>query len=85
MVKAAFEEESLGLALSGGEDYELLFTARSEVIAKLKDIMLSPMTVIGEIVTDTPGQVTLLDKQGKPVKWNEKGWNHFKLARRGRR
>ena len=85
LLKAAFKKESLRLALSGGEDYELLFTARSEVIVKLTEIMSSPVTVIGEIVRDDPGQVTLLDEQGKAVKWDEKGWDHFKSPGRGKR
>ncbi|MDY6893192.1 MAG: thiamine-phosphate kinase, partial [Chloroflexota bacterium] len=50
LVHAAFGEESLGLALSGGEDYELLFTARREVIDRASNLMSSPVTVIGEIV-----------------------------------
>ena len=85
LLRSAFKKESLRLALSGGEDYELLFTARSEVIAKLKDIMSSLVTVIGEIVSDDPGQVTLLDEQGQAIKWDEKGWDHFKSPRRGKR
>jgi len=85
LLRSAFKKESLGLALSGGEDYELLFTARSEVIAKLTGIMSSPVTVIGEIVSDAPGQVTLLDEQGKVVKWDETGWDHFKSPGRGKR
>lgn len=85
LLKSAFKKESLRLALSGGEDYELLFTARSEVINKLTEIMSSPMTVVGEIVSDAPGQVTLLDEQGKAVKWDEKGWDHFKSPGRDKR
>jgi len=85
LLKSAFQKESLRLALSGGEDYELLFTARSEVIAKLKDVMSSPVMVIGEIVSDAPGQITLLDEQGKAVKWDEGGWDHFKSSRRRKR
>jgi thiamine-monophosphate kinase len=85
LLRSAFKREWLRLALSGGEDYELLFTARSEVIAKLTEIMSSPVTVIGEIVSDAPGQVTLLDEQGKVVKWDERGWDHFKSPRRGKR
>jgi len=85
LLRSAFKKESLRLALSGGEDYELLFTARSEVIANLTEIMSSPVTVIGEIVSDAPGQVILLDEQGKVVKWDETGWDHFKSPRRGKR
>jgi thiamine-monophosphate kinase len=78
LLKSTFKKESLRLALSGGEDYELLFTARSSVITKLKKIMSSPITVIGEIVADKQGQVILLDAQGKEVEWDETGWDHFK-------
>jgi thiamine-monophosphate kinase len=85
LLRSAFKKEWLRLALSGGEDYELLFTARSETIAKLKDIMSNPVTVIGEIVSDAPGQVTLLDERGKALKWDETGWDHFKSPGRGKR
>ncbi len=85
LLKSAFKKEWLRLALSGGEDYELLFTARSKVIDKLTEIMSSPVTVIGEIVSDAPGQVTLMDEQGKAVKWDEGGWDHFKSPGRGKR
>jgi len=78
LLRSAFKREWLKLALSGGEDYELLFTARSEIIAKLNGIMSSPVTVIGEIVSDSPGQVTLLDEKGEAVNWDKTGWNHFK-------
>lgn len=79
-VQAAFKEESLQLALSGGEDYELLFTAKSNVIDRLSSLMPTPITVIGEIVADKPGQVMLLDKEGKAIEWGRGGWEHFKDA-----
>lgn len=78
LVSAAFKEESLGLALSGGEDYELLFTASSDVIARIKAAMPSPVTVIGEVLSGEPGQVTLYDERGQVVEWNEQGWEHFR-------
>ena len=85
LLKSAFEKEALRLTLSGGEDYELLLTARREVIEKLKNVMSTPITVIGEILSDDPGKVTLLDEQGKEVKLVQGGWDHFKLQRRGKR
>jgi thiamine-monophosphate kinase len=78
LVSAAFKEESLGLALSGGEDYELLFTAKSDVIERVKGLMPSPVTVIGEILSGEPGQVTLYDERGQIVEWNEQGWEHLR-------
>ena len=51
MVKANFGDKSLELALSGGEDYELLFSGSAEVIDKVKRAASCPITVIGEITT----------------------------------
>jgi thiamine-monophosphate kinase len=84
ILKASFKKDARGLALSGGEDYELLFTTKSKVITELTNIMSTPITVIGEILSDSSGQITLLDEQGKVVKWTEHGWDHFKSPRRGK-
>ncbi len=75
-VKAQFGEKSLELALSGGEDYELLFTARAEVIDRVKRAAACPITVIGEIVAGREG-VTLVDSQGNPTALSKAGWEHF--------
>jgi thiamine monophosphate kinase len=40
--------------------------------------MSIPVTVIGEIIDDKRGQVTLLDAKGREVKRDETGWDHFK-------
>ncbi len=77
MVRTAFKEASLNLALSGGEDYELLFTGSMEVIAKVKGLMPCPVTVIGEITSNEPGIVRLFDKHGNEVKLEGEGWEHF--------
>jgi thiamine-monophosphate kinase len=79
-VQAAFERDSLRLALSGGEDYELLFTARGDVIEGAKSLMSGPVTVIGEIVAE-PRRVTLLDEEGKAMEWEGGGWEHFRDER----
>jgi len=75
MVKANFGERALELALSGGEDYELLFTARAEVIDKVKQAASCPITVIGEIVAGDG--VSVVDRQGKPLSVVRAGWEHF--------
>jgi len=75
MVKAGFGDRALELALAGGEDYELLFTAKAEVIARIKKADPCPVTAIGEI---TAGQgVTVIDRRGKPLKMTGAGWEHF--------
>jgi len=75
-VKAEFGDRALELALSGGEDYELLFTARAEVIDRVKRKAACPITVVGDIVAGKEG-VTLVDSQGKPVSFTKRGWEHF--------
>ena len=65
--KANFGDKAWELALSGGEDYELIFTASAEVINKVKRDTSCPITVIGEITADNIGEVILVDSQGNPV------------------
>jgi thiamine-monophosphate kinase len=75
-VKAAFAEKALEMALGGGEDYELLFTGRAEVINRVRRKASCPITVVGEIIAGDKG-VTLVDSQGKPVNLVSRGWEHF--------
>lgn len=76
-VRANFGDKSLELALSGGEDYELLFTGSPEVVAQVKKAASCPITVIGEITTDKRSKVTLVDSKGSPFHLNKAGWDHF--------
>jgi len=76
-VKAGFGDRALALALSGGEDYELLFTAGAGVIDEIKEASSCPVTVIGEIVAERTGEVTLVDANGEPFRLNTMGWEHF--------
>jgi len=74
-VKADFGERALEMALAGGEDYELLFTASAEVIDKVRQSASCPITAIGEIVAGKG--VTVVDRQGNPIKLGKAGWEHF--------
>ncbi|GAH98283.1 unnamed protein product [marine sediment metagenome] len=76
-VKAKFMDIFLELALSGGEDYELLFTGSTEVIDKVRKAASCPVTVIGEIVADKTGKIILVDRKGKPFNLGKTGWEHF--------
>jgi thiamine-monophosphate kinase len=76
-VKANFGTRALEMALSGGEDYELLFTARPAVIESVKSALSCPVTVIGKIVADKASKITLVDKKGSPVSLPKTGWDHF--------
>ena len=77
VVKVNFGEKCLKLALSGGEDYELLFTGSAKTIDKVKRTGICPVTVIGEIVADKIGEVDLVDSQGNPFNLDNGGWEHF--------
>ena len=76
-VRAHFAERALELALGGGEDYELLFTASGEVIDKVKVELSCPVTVIGEILAGEPGSIVMVDAHGAPVRPGKGGWEHF--------
>jgi len=69
------------LALSGGEDYELLFTADKAVVARAKQALSCPVTVIGSITKEElPTRVLVVDNRGTIVSCQKKGWDHFKNA-----
>jgi len=75
LVKASLGKQALELALAGGEDYELLFTTGAGIIDKVKKAAACPVTVIGQV---TAGKgVTVVDRQGKPLKLDKAGWEHF--------
>jgi len=75
-----YHSDRYGLALSGGEDYELLFTSppgKEKAIKKLAAELDTPMTLIGEIV-EAPRGVTLVGADGKKIPVEQRGHDHFK-------
>jgi thiamine-monophosphate kinase len=74
-VRANFGDRSTELALAGGEDYELLFTASPEVVNKVKRIASCLVTVIGEITAEKG--IRVLDRHGNPLHLARTGWEHF--------
>lgn len=67
--------------LSGGEDYELLFTLKPEDVRKITSLFndaKTPVTLIGEI-TDHPQKVVLLGNDGKTKSLKKfLGFDHFR-------
>ncbi len=78
VLRQRFPHDASGMVLAGGEDYELLFTASSEVIEKVRAAMDCPVTVIGEISGGEPGKVELVSASGRRMAWGHGGWEHFK-------
>jgi thiamine-monophosphate kinase len=67
------------LALSGGEDYELLFTAEEAVVDRVRQVLDCPVTVIGDITDEPrPTPVRLMDRHGNTIVYRKGGWNHFR-------
>jgi thiamine-monophosphate kinase len=64
--------ECLDMALNGGEDFELLFTANSKNISGVEN---HPLTRIGEITANI-GVIELI-RQGKSENLEPKGYRHF--------
>ncbi|MDI9335949.1 MAG: thiamine-phosphate kinase [Gammaproteobacteria bacterium] len=65
--------------LSGGDDYELLFTAprkHQATIAKISQDLQIPLTAIGTII-DEPNSLILYDLQGHQVSYQDVSYQHF--------
>lgn len=76
-VKANFSNEALELALSGGEDYELLFTASPEIIQQVEAAASCPVTIIGDVVAGGNSEVNVFGIDGSAVHTARTGWDHF--------
>jgi len=74
---ACFGEMGLEMALTGGEDYELLFTAGPQIMKNVIKTLQCPVTVVGEITAENTGKVKLVDNSGKPYNIKKTGWDHF--------
>lgn len=67
-----FDLNSTTIALSGGEEYELLFTISQEDFPKIKG---NPhLTVIGHITDESLG-ANLVTRAGQQIKLTAQGWN----------
>ena len=68
-----FNLESTTIALSGGEEYELLFTVKPD---KLKDLEKNPdLSIIGHINSNK--EMNLVTKSGKNIPIKSMGWKSF--------
>ena len=69
--------DPLQMALHGGEDYELLFTASPRLANRLTDAARTPrLTAIGEITRDK--RVLLVGADGRAMRLVPGGWDPFR-------
>ncbi len=75
----AADRSLLETIVTGGDDYELLFTApdsaagRFDALSREHDL---PITPIGRVTEGAP-KVTLLDESGRELAITKGGWTHF--------
>jgi thiamine-monophosphate kinase len=75
MAAFTFEMDPTACALSGGEDYELIFTIRPEDYEKVRQHPL--ISIIGHM-TDPEQSATIITKGGNTHKITAQGWNAFR-------
>ena len=75
-LRSRFPVDWLSSALTGGEDYELLFTGPEAAIREVTEAVDVPVTIVGEIVDASRG-VTVVDADGDAIEANQGGWDHF--------
>lgn len=70
---------AVDLALGGGEDYELAFTAPELIVNSLPSEVRNQISVIGAVTSDNQdaGSVRVLDKDGGNYEPVRKGWDHL--------
>ena len=78
LLKQAFPDEYLDLALGGGEDYLLLFTASPNVMAQVMPQLPEGAAVVGEILDGDTGKVSVVDGAGSERPGRGAGWDHFR-------
>lgn len=72
--------EGLELAVTGGEDYELLFTARGGEEQRIREVSLAAGVEITRIATTVAGGgVRVLDASGAPREFKRKGFVHLSV------
>lgn len=76
-LRSQFPDDSIDLALGGGEDYVLMFTGRPAKVNQLVSTLPAGAAVVGEITEGEPGKVEVLDMNGQEMRGLNKGWDHF--------
>jgi thiamine-monophosphate kinase len=73
----------LEAALTGGDDYEILFSAPPEAVSRVEQLSREiglAITAIGRMCaepSDSRGRVVVRDEVGSPMELTQRGWAHF--------
>jgi thiamine-monophosphate kinase len=79
----AGDPRRIATSLTGGDDYEIIFTAPAAAAVRIAELSRSsgvPITPIGRMAPPAEvGQprVVVLDERGQPLEFASEGWTHF--------
>ena len=82
-VAIADDPQRLATALTGGDDYEILFTAPGRAAVRIGELSRSsgiPITPIGRMAVPSEinqPRVVVRDDRGQPLGFASEGWTHF--------
>jgi len=70
---------AIELAMSGGEDYELAFTASESVFENIPEEIKSKIAVVGKVTSDNlvGGKVIVIDEHGDEYEPIRRSWDHL--------
>lgn len=73
-------ERALDLALGGGEDFELVLTGPADVLKRLDRTAEggTPVSLVGRVVEDHPGEVIVWTDDGEPYEPTRRGWDQLR-------
>jgi len=78
LLEASFNRaQAVEMALTGGEDYELLFTCSKPAAAGVARCTEIPVTVIGEIIPGADAGIKLTGDVPPDLNLTTPGWQHF--------
>lgn len=75
-VRAAYPDDALQIACTGGEDYELVLVGDRDLLNALDPMLVEQLTVIGEIAPNSG--VRLLGEDGSEITFERPGWDAFR-------
>ncbi|MAX04164.1 MAG: thiamine-phosphate kinase [Dehalococcoidia bacterium] len=76
-LKSVFPTDWEELSLTGGEDYQLVFTGTKRSIDEAISSLETPISIIGQI-TDNYPEINVLNSKGVTGRYTSSGFDHFK-------
>jgi thiamine-monophosphate kinase len=77
VLETYFPDDRYQLVFTGGEDYELLFTAPDDIMKDVERNVSCPVHPVGEITGEVDEHVIIIDGKGSRVRFRKSGWAHF--------